>query len=418
MTVAARADLLQLAVGGVGAAERRVQRVPRVLYLETNEDGTVGGSHQVLFDMARLLDRRRYVPVALFYQENAYVDRLRDARVETHLMVEARASERAAMRSGRLHRQMVTFVQAIVRRVRFLREHGIALLHVNGTPQAGHDDWLPAARLLGLPAVATCAINVRLGDESRLQRAFMRGFTRVLPVSEHVAQQVHAMGYRPNRVRTIYPGIDVAGFRARARRPAHELRAELTVEAGDTLLLLVGNLRAWKGQRIAIQAVAALEPAERSRVVLAFAGVASAADARYERALRAEVDAAGLRDRVRFLGRREDVPDLVVAADIVLHASTWPEPFGLVVIEAMALGRPVIASSLGGPSETLDERSGLRFSPAEPATLTAQLASLLLHPERRAAMGAAGRRRAELFDIRYTVDATMQVYDELLGRHG
>ena len=91
----------------------------------------------------------------------------------------------------------------------------------------------------------------------------------------------------------------------------------------------------------------------------------------------------GLTGQVHLLGSRDDVPALMNAADAIVHASVQPEPFGLVVVEAMALGKPVVASNLGGPSETVTPGTGLLFDPDDPAALAHQLQAVLDQPSLR-----------------------------------
>jgi glycosyltransferase involved in cell wall biosynthesis len=182
------------------------------------------------------------------------------------------------------------------------------------------------------------------------------------------------------------------------------------------LVAMVGNLRPWKGQHIAIEALAGMPASRRREIQLLIIGSSNAADAAYEQDLLARVESAGLKDQVRFLGHRTDVPDLMAASDVVLHASTEPEPFGLVVVEGMALGRPVVASSIGGPLEILDNKTGLMFSPARPDDLARHLSMLVAKPDRRRALGKAAQARAKKFGIANTVEETTRVYDQLMGR--
>jgi glycosyltransferase involved in cell wall biosynthesis len=102
----------------------------------------------------------------------------------------------------------------------------------------------------------------------------------------------------------------------------------------------------------------------------------------------------------------------------VVHASTTPEPLGLVVLEGMVLGKPVIASRLGGPAEVVQQGSGLLFDPAHPEGLAALFETLAADPERRRDLGEAGQRRAEEFSIGRNVRAIEAVYRELLRLGG
>jgi glycosyltransferase involved in cell wall biosynthesis len=106
------------------------------------------------------------------------------------------------------------------------------------------------------------------------------------------------------------------------------------------------------------------------------------------------------------------------AADIVLHASTRPEPFGLVVVEGMALGRAVVAAGIGGPAEIVTPDSGVLFDPTRPETLASALESLAADPERRRRLGEGGRRRAEDFSVRRNVESIQTLYQSLLPRNG
>jgi glycosyltransferase involved in cell wall biosynthesis len=390
------------------------REIPRVLLVEGNSDGTVGGTYEVLHGLARHMDRRRYEPVALFYHDNPYVTRLRGDGVEVHTIPEVWARERKAMSSGSKLRQIFMTIEAIARRVRFLRRHRIALLHMNNTPQHGQDDWLPAARLVGIPAITTCAgiIDPNLGGG--FQQVLMRRFDRVLPASQHIARQVVEFGYDPSRVTTIYPGIDIEAFRMRVRKNPAVLREEMDVSPDTLLIAMIGNVRRWKGQHVPIEALTMLPLSVLERVRLLIVGAVSLDDAEYDAELRERVGRAGLSAHVTFLGRRDDVPDIMAAADIVLHASVEVEAFGLVVVEAMALGRTVLASKFGGPAEILDAASGGTFDPSRPSELAVLITELVDDPVRRRAMGDAARRRANQFSIEATAEATAHVYDHML----
>src|SRR6202008_2861114 len=108
---------------------------------------------------------------------------------------------------------------------------------------------------------------------------------------------------------------------------------------------------------------------------------------------------ARLEGQVAFLGVRSDVPDLFNAADFALHASVRPEPFGLVVVEALALGKPVVAANTGGPAEIVSPESGITFHSHEPGNLAAILTALIRNPEQRQTLAAGARQRAEQFTV-------------------
>jgi glycosyltransferase involved in cell wall biosynthesis len=186
---------------------------------------------------------------------------------------------------------------------------------------------------------------------------------------------------------------------------------------GRPRLLVLGRLVERKGQDDAVRALRAVPDAE---LVVVGGPPADAVDADPEvRRLRAVAGQAGVADRVVFTGSvaRDDVPAWVRSADVVL-AVPWYEPFGITPLEAMACGRPVVASAVGGLVDTVvGGVTGDLVPPRDPERLGEVLAALLADDERRAAYGAAGVRRAR---VRYrwsrVVADTEAVYREVIAR--
>jgi len=387
-------------------------RPRRVVLIELNRDGTVGGSFQCLHDIARCLDRSRFQPVAVFWHANRFAERLSAQGVEVHLWERQLPDEGG---SGRRHplAKASRLVNAIARRHRFLRSVRADLVHLNNSPEVGYDDWLPAARLHGVPIVAHARADAS-GTLGPVARRLAGSYDRVIAISRHVAGTLLEAGIPDRRIAQIYDGIDIEALQGAARRPANATRRELGVPDDGFLVLMAGNLKRWKGQHVLLEALS-LAPAElRQRCYVAFAGAAPADTPAYEAELRARVSQDGFSERVRFLGSRSDVPALMSAADVVVHASIRPEPFGLVVIEAMALGRPIVASRLGGPAETVTPGSGLLFDPAHPDELAGLLLRVLHDAPLRLALSIHGPVRAEEFSIRRNVGALEAVYGEIL----
>ena len=124
----------------------------------------------------------------------------------------------------------------------------------------------------------------------------------------------------------------------------------------------------------------------------------------------------GLEDRVIYLGFRQDIADLMAASDIIVHASTLPEPLGLTPMEAQASGKPVVAVGAGGVLETVvDGETGLLVPARDSGAMADALLDLLRHPDHRRRMGVAGRTRAEtLFNLNVNARRVQDVYRSLL----
>jgi len=390
----------------------------RVLLVETNEDGTTGGSYRALCDLVRRLDRRRFEARVVLYQRGPAAAEIEAAGVRVEAWDAIREAERQF--SGPQHpwRRLRGVFEAIRGRAHWMRAAGIDLVHLNNSPGVGFDDWLPAARLAGVPCMTHLRGPFPVAG-SGVGRWLQQRFDAVIAVSRWMAGAAAAAGIPADRIRVVYDGVDRDALAAALRRQPAAVRAELGLAADDFVVLLAGHLRPWKGQRLALEALVRTSPRLRSRLRLVLAGAAPPAEAAYRGELEAFARDAGLGACVRFLGERRDVPDLMRAADVVLHASTSPEPFGLVVTEAMALGRPVVAARLGGPCEIVTEGTGLLFDPSRPDELTFLLEQLYEQPQLRERLGAAGLSRAADFDIRHTVAGVERCYAGLLGlSHG
>jgi glycosyltransferase involved in cell wall biosynthesis len=130
-----------------------------------------------------------------------------------------------------------------------------------------------------------------------------------------------------------------------------------------------------------------------------------------------QADALGVADRLRLAGECDDMPGALMLADVVVHASTEPEAFGRVVIEAQAMGRPVIASDLGGPVETVEHGvTGWRVPPGDAGALAAAIEQVLELPAAvRADLGIRARAAVQRgYTVAAMQAATLAVYDELL----
>jgi glycosyltransferase involved in cell wall biosynthesis len=250
----------------------------------------------------------------------------------------------------------------------------------------------------------------------RRYNAVMASGDRVIAISRYIAELVRARhGVGEDRLRLIPRGVDTGVFDPdsvggnRLARLAQAWR----LPDGMRTVVLPGRLSRWKGQATVIEAVARLA---RRDVVCVLVGPDQGRHA-YVRELVALAERMGLADRLRIAGPCDDMPAAMMLSDVVVHASIDPEPFGRVVIEAQAMGRPVIASDHGGPVETIEPGlTGWRVPPGDPAALAEALDYVLALPEEWRAQLAANARAAVAagYTTRAMQDATLDVYRELL----
>jgi glycosyltransferase involved in cell wall biosynthesis len=309
----------------------------------------------------------------------------------------------------------VSLMQAAVRLARTARGAGAGLLQT--FTARTHLIGALAGRLARVPVVW------RLNDDT-LPRplAAMAGWLprRIISVSAHL--RAHYAGTL--RVTDLIPdGVPLPSLQS-----TFESRQALPVPAGGLLVALVARLVRWKGHAVFLRALAELAPDFPDLHGLVVGGYTPAEDqpgllaggAPYERELLALTRDLGLAQRVTFLGHTDEAARVFAAADIVAHTSILPEPFGRVLIEAMAAGRPVVASAAGGPREIVEDGvTGLLTPPGDGHGLAAALRRLLAGAELRQAMGAAARQRAQAeYSLPVMAERFTQVWTECATRTG
>jgi glycosyltransferase involved in cell wall biosynthesis len=182
-------------------------------------------------------------------------------------------------------------------------------------------------------------------------------------------------------------------FRTASAGARETIRQKLGAPAGSTVIIQVSRMEPWKGQALHLEALAKLHaiPGWQCWIV---GGAQRQEEAEYLARLKSLAEARGIADRVRFLGQRNDVADLLAAADIFCQPNEGPEPFGIVFIEALAAGLPVVATAMGGAKEIVSADCGLLTPPADAGALARALEQLIGNPALRRALGTAGPTRA------------------------
>ena len=256
------------------------------------------------------------------------------------------------------------------------RRRRIDIMHVNNFSM----EALWTARLLRLPIIYHLHGHVA----GRLERSARRNFRHVkqfVSVSVDVTNSAIRAGIDPRRIQTIPNFVDQPPDTTPPPMP------------GKPIIGIFGRVTQWKGQKQFLQAVLKVLPKFPELRAL-IVGDSSDGSPRYMEECRKVAQSSGLADRIEFSGRVTDVTRYYRQCSIVVHASTSPEPFGMVLIEAMAQARPVIASAFGAASEIItDGREGYIVDPNDTSALAEKITELLLNPAKAKSMGIAGHKR-------------------------
>jgi len=300
-------------------------------------------------------------------------------------------------------------VPAVLRLQRGFRECGADLVHAN----TGRDTWLAglAAWWAGLPAVTTRRMDRHVRRGLRTKFIYTRLFRRVGAISPGVAECLREGGVPDSRILVIPEAADPRRTTPSTDRAV--VREALGVRADEILVLGLGALIRRKGFDILLEALARLDRSISSGVQVRIAG-----SGEEQIALEKQAAALGLEARVRLLGRREDVADLLGACDVFVLPSRR-EGLGVASLEAMGAGRPVIASRVGGLGFVVrDGETGLLVPPEDVEALAGAMRRILTDAELRDRLGAGGRARVtEHFTPERMVESYVRLYGEILAEH-
>jgi glycosyltransferase involved in cell wall biosynthesis len=386
-----------------------VTRPARVLYVHNSAD--LYGASRSLLRLTAALDRSRFEPVVLLPEDGPLRQRLLAQSVPTLVEPRLAVLTRDVYRAAPLARFVVRFPLSVLAVARHVRRERIDLVHTNTGVVASS---ALAARLSGRPHVW----HIRdwfqeFGRVWPLYSAYIRlSSFRVVAVSEAVATQFAER----RRVRVVHNGFALAQFAGVDRVAAREAFRDRHRLDGF-VIGCVGRIKmVRKGQEVLLKAVARLCREGRD-VVCVVVGAPSPGSESHLPALQRLAEELQVADRVRWAGEEPDTRLVYPALDVLVLPSAQPEPFAGVVMEAMAMGVPVVASRVGGSVDQVAEgETGLLARPGDDEDLARKLAHLMDHPEERRLMAEAGPRRiAEVFSMDAMMRALEAIYGEALG---
>jgi glycosyltransferase involved in cell wall biosynthesis len=348
----------------------------------------LGGSEAILWTVLRNLDRNRFEPAVFFLADGPFEREVAALGVPTAVVHPGRMRIRDA-------RQAVRAVRALAA---LLREHSPQLI-VN---------WLPKAQIYTAPA----AILAGMGDRIVWWQHDMAGRQRVdrlatiLPAkavgSDSQASAESQASFRPRRPAfAVLPGVAMPHTAPQAE--LEELRRRLRLPAGRPVVGIVGRLQQWKGQHRVLEALAMLRARGRDVHGLIIGGDQHI-DPEYASFVRGLAPELGLEAHVTFTGQVGEPGPYFQLLDVMVNASE-PEPFGLVLLEAMAIGVPVVAVDAAGPGEILDGgKYGVLTPSGSPGDLADGIERLLADRPLRERLSEQGRER---YAQRFTVERMM-----------
>ncbi len=369
-----------------------------ILFLGTQME--VAGAQRVLLSQARWFHEHGYPVQAIFFYDKQGLAANWQAQFDFPVI--------SLNAWGRKTVPVFNLIAGLVRLFRLLR--GKVKTIVTFTPHSN---------LLGLPLAWLAGVPVRVGthhgyiEGSSTRLAWLHGWlinSRLCNVMVAVSEQVRAYaiareGAKSDKVVVIENGIEPLRVNKLTPADRNALRAEMGPD-GAVLLLTVGRLTVQKGHTVLLDAITQLK--NEPGVVFVFAGDGPLLAELKQKARQLEIT-----QRVRFLGVREDINELLLAADIFVQPSLW-EGLSLALLEALLAGLPVLATQVEGVVDVVEDGDSALLVPAkDAAALAAAIERLLKDPDLRKRLGAAGQQRAK---TRYSVEHMGTAYEDLLQK--
>lgn len=396
------------------------QAVPETRVLFFDHTAALGGGEIALANLVRYLDLKKVKPIVLLASDGPLVERLR-AVAETYVLplsprVVTHKKDKLGIATLFRFRDALSVAIYIGRLARFIGDHNIDVMHTNSLKA----DIIGgvAARLAMRPVVWHVRDRIEYDYLPKLAVATFRLLAHLIPsyVIANSAATLRTLHLRRGARSTSIPsGIELNGRSAVVHDgTSPSLPAKRQGPHFDFRIGLVGRISPWKGQHIFIQAAALVNqrfPQARFFII----GATLFGEDQYDQEVRQLPSQLGIQDHVEFTGFRNDIKHAIAGLDLLVHASTKGEPFGQVIIEGMAAGKPVVATDGGGVPEIVEDgHTGILVPMGDVEAMAEAICQILSDPMRAKAMGTRGRQRvADHFTLEQTARRVEAVYAEI-----
>ncbi|MEO6456991.1 MAG: glycosyltransferase [Chloroflexia bacterium] len=393
-------------------------RPARVLYLDAYPK--FGGGQQVLLSVVTKLNRSRYEPLVALPVENPLRERLIENGVRAFgLPFEpSNYTLPSPLRPMSVPRTVVSLFRVISQTIRLARREKVDLIHANSAVAGVHA--IPVARILRIPCIVHSHDFNTSGVTNRLLTVMMRyrGAAMIF-VSKVLAAHYRADKLRRYPYKVIHNAVDTNLF-----RPDENARERFLAELGlphDTFLIgAIGRIERWKGFDLLMEAFATVAAAHPNARLVMVGDVIFEHLKGVKLELVQQVQRLGIQDKVIFTGFRDDIPYVMSAVDALVHCPVEREGFPMIMIEAMACGRPIVTVPSGGIVEQVfDGVNGFVVPMRDTMALAAATSRLISDPSLARRMGLAGRRMVEeRLTIEIQTSQVEQMYDRMLHKAG
>ncbi len=398
----------------------------RILYLE-NCIG-YGGAAICMKLLVANINRDKYYPIVVtsqnnknyqsikdvadwYYIRDKFIDRNYLKKILESFFLKLKIKGRFVVVVNSVADYIINLFPYLLRLLFFVKRKKVDLIHLNNDPLSNMAGVI-ISKLLRIPCV--CHVRDPVTWDSKTVRWLYNNVNHIITVAEWIRGKVIEFGVAEDTVLTINDGRVLEEF----IKPfdAESTRNCIGLSEKQHSVGIVGLLIPWKGHRVFVDA-AQIVRKKFPECKIFIIGNAPDNYKEYEEELKKIVVEKGIKDLV-FTGHRDDIPSVMRTLDIIVHTSISPDPYPNVVIEAMAAGKPVIATNIGGPPEMIEDyKTGILVPPRDPVILAEKICELLTNQDLRISMGEEARKVAfKRNSIEAHVRQVENVYENIMNK--
>lgn len=354
----------------------------------------IGGSERDLLSLIKNLSPLKYFPIVICPDKGPLYAELKKLDIKIEIL---------NIPPWRKGKYILSIPIAIYRIRKIIAKNNIDLIHVN-------DFWyfpitFLAARPFNIPVITHIRQEIEV---PKIKKYWLSYSDMLLPVSNSIKNTILMSGIQDSRIMTLYSGLDIEHI----PNVDAEMRRILNINSDQPVIGTVATIDPRKGYEYLIEALAEIKKNYGDiKCVIVGDG-----DSTYKSKLGMLSKRLGVSDNIVYVGFQHNVYPYISMMDIFVLPSIM-EGFGIVILEAMAMSKPIVATKVGGiPEIVADNITGILIEPKDPISLASAILSILDDSEKRSLMGMAGRKRVELFfSIKVTIKTLEEVYENILN---
>ena len=365
----------------------------KILYLSSSVN--LWGARRSLLDILTHLDKKTFSPIVVCSSSGPLTEKLDEIKIPHRII---------KMRLWRKGKYFPWIPSTVIRLAKLIRKERISLVHSNSHSDAPYG--ILACRFRKTPVIS----HVRdIIEPDKVGKYLLKHADRIIAVSNASADAFKDMKNRDKKLMVINNSLDMNEFKV-----TEDIRGELGISSDDIIIGIVGQISRLKGHDVFLRAASIILEKNKNVKFLVVGNIRRERDQELCEEL---INRLNIREHVVFTGYRQDIANIMSAIDI-LAFPTLKESFGRSAIEAMALGKPVVASNVGGvPEIVIDGKIGILVSPGDAEELANGLLELITDKKKREDMGKEGFKVVrEKFDIKDMMNRIENVYKELLRK--